>query len=139
MNSAKKSSAESDAEQPPSFEEALARLEQIVADLEDGPLGLADSLARYEEGIRCLKQCYGTLEQAERKIELLAGVDAQGQPVVEPLSDDTLSLEEKAAARSRRRSRTTRTTDASDAAADTNGSTDAPAENGTIDRGRSLF
>jgi len=139
MNSAKKASSDTSEANAPSFEEALARLEQIVADLEDGPLGLADSLARYEEGIRCLKQCYGTLEQAERKIELLAGVDAQGQPVVEPMSDDTLSLEEKAAARSRRRSRTTRTTGASGESAAADATEGEPNDDGTIDRGRSLF
>jgi len=140
MNSAKKSSSEAvEAKadgKAPSFEEALGRLEQIVGDLEDGPLGLAESLACYEEGIRCLKQCYGTLEQAERKIEMLAGVDAQGQPVVEPMSDDTLSLEEKAAARSRRRSRTTRSTDTS---GESTAAEEDRGEDDTIDRGRSLF
>ena len=121
---------------PATFEEALARLEQIVGQLEDGRLGLADALARYEEGIRCLKQCYATLEQAERRIEIVAGVDAQGAPVVEPLTDESLSLEEKAAARSRRRSKASRSPDVPAPPRDDDEGGEAP---DTIDRGRSLF
>lgn len=77
---------------PPSFEEALARLEAIVNDLEEGEIGLADALARYEEGVALLKQCYGLLEHAERRIELLSGVDAQGNPITAPF-DDSASLD----------------------------------------------
>lgn len=84
----------------------MERLEAIVDDLEEGNLGLAGSLDRYEEGVRLLKQCYGLLERAERRIELLAGVDAEGNPLTEPFDDDaTSSLEEKSEARARRRSR----------------------------------
>jgi exodeoxyribonuclease VII small subunit len=74
-------------ENQPSFEQALASLETIVHDLEAGRLSLADSLARYEEGIKLLKQCYAQLEQAERKIELLTGVDAAGNPITAPFDD----------------------------------------------------
>ncbi|MEX0711022.1 MAG: exodeoxyribonuclease VII small subunit [Pirellulales bacterium] len=77
---------------PPSFEEALARLEAIVELLEEGEIGLADALARYEEGVALLKQCYGLLEHAERRIELLSGVDAQGNPITAPF-DDSASLD----------------------------------------------
>lgn len=87
------------------FEASLARLEEIVHQLEDGSLGLSESLARYEEGIQCLQQCHAALEHAERRIQLLTGVDADGNPVTQPFEEGTMSLEEKAAARSRRRSR----------------------------------
>ncbi len=70
-----------------SFEQALSRLEQVVQRLEDGELGLADALAEYEQGVRMLRQCYGLLEKAERRIELLTGVDAEGNPVVQALGD----------------------------------------------------
>ena len=79
----------------PSFEAALASLEAIVHDLEDGDLGLAEALARYEQGIKHLRHCYDLLEQAERKIELLTGIDAEGRAktapfaVAEPLAEDT--------------------------------------------------
>jgi exodeoxyribonuclease VII small subunit len=44
------------------------------------------------------------LERAERKIELLSGVDADGNPITEPFEDVELSsLEEKAASRGQRR------------------------------------
>lgn len=73
--------------EPPSFEQALAALEQIVHELEEGRLGLAESLARYEEGVKLLRQCHGLLQQAERRIELLTGLDAAGNPVTEPFDD----------------------------------------------------
>ena len=70
------------------FEAALETLETIVSQLEDGQLPLAESLERYEQGVAHLKTCYQILEKAERRIELLRGVDADGKPIVEPLADD---------------------------------------------------
>jgi exodeoxyribonuclease VII small subunit len=91
---------------PPSFEQALLQLEQIVHQLEDGEIGLAEALTHYEQGVRLLKDCYGLLERAERRIELLSGVDADGNPVTEPFDDEaSLALEQKAQSRTRRRSR----------------------------------
>jgi exodeoxyribonuclease VII small subunit len=89
----------------PSFEESLAKLEQAVRQLEEGQLGLSESLECYEQGVKQLKQCYQALEAAERKIELLTGVDAEGRPITEPFDEAEMSLEEKAGARSQRRSR----------------------------------
>jgi exodeoxyribonuclease VII small subunit len=94
-------------EEPLSFEGALARLETIVHDLEEGQIGLAEALACYEQGVELLRRCHALLENAERKIELLTGADAQGRPVAEPFSDaPSTSLAEKSAARSRRRTDT---------------------------------
>jgi exodeoxyribonuclease VII small subunit len=87
-----------------SFEDALSRLEKIVLQLEEGQLGLSDSLAQYELGIRYLQTCYQQLDQAEQKIELLAGLDDQGRPVAEAFDEGEQSLEEKQAKRSQRRS-----------------------------------
>jgi exodeoxyribonuclease VII small subunit len=70
-----------------SFEDGLRELEQIVHELEDGGLGLAESLARYEQGVQHLRRCYQALKQAEQKIEQLAGVDAQGNAVAIPFDD----------------------------------------------------
>jgi exodeoxyribonuclease VII small subunit len=61
------------------FEHSLEDLEQIVAKLEGGKLGLADSLAAYEQGVKRLKGCYQMLTAAERRIELVQGVDADGR------------------------------------------------------------
>jgi len=91
-------------ETPPPFEKSMARLEDIVRELEDGQLGLNDSLQRFEEGVRCLKQCNTSLADAERKIEILCDVREDGTVEVKPFAQDSLSLEEKAESRSRRRS-----------------------------------
>lgn len=53
------------------FEEALKRLEEIVAQLEEGELALDDSLKIFEEGIRLSRLCSCKLEEAEKKIEIL--------------------------------------------------------------------
>jgi exodeoxyribonuclease VII small subunit len=87
-----------------SFEQALQRLQAIVQELEQGELGLDKALERYEEGVRLLRRCHDALEKAERKIELLSGVDAEGRPISAPLDDASVPLEEKARERSRRRS-----------------------------------
>ena len=64
-----------------SFEDALAKLEQAVERLEAGNIGLADAITEYEQGVSYLKHCHQLLERAERKIELLTGVDADGNPL----------------------------------------------------------
>jgi exodeoxyribonuclease VII small subunit len=87
-----------------SFEQSLEELEKIVAELESGKLGLSDALARYELGVKHLKGCQQLLERAERTIELLSGVDAEGNPITQPFDEgDIDSLEAKAAARRQRR------------------------------------
>jgi len=90
------------------FEQWLRRLEAVVESLEEGDLGLEESLAKYEEGINSLRKCCELLEAAERKIQLLAGADADGNPIVRPLEQeaDDGDLQAKAQRRSRRRSET---------------------------------
>lgn len=53
------------------FEQAMARLEAIVGELEKGELPLDESLKIFEEGIRLSKNCLKVLEEAERKVEVL--------------------------------------------------------------------
>lgn len=53
------------------FEEALAELEEIALRLEDGSLGLDDSIKEFEKGIKLARLCQEKLDQAERKIEIL--------------------------------------------------------------------
>lgn len=108
---AKESCKDVKSSEPVSFEQALAQLEQCVQQLEEGRLGLSDSLACYERGIGLLKQCYQALEQVEHRIEQLASLQADGTAVTQPfydreLSEETMSLEEKKRLRSRRRSQT---------------------------------
>jgi exodeoxyribonuclease VII small subunit len=75
------------------FERSLAELERIVRHLEDGQVGLEEALAHYEQGIGLLKRCYGLLSQAEQRIVLLTGVDADGRPVTQPFEHTATSPE----------------------------------------------
>jgi exodeoxyribonuclease VII small subunit len=56
---------------PPTFEEALGKLEAIVDAMEDGRTPLAEMIAKYEEGNKLLKVCEARLKDAELKIEQL--------------------------------------------------------------------
>lgn len=53
------------------FESAIAELEQIVKTLEEGELPLEKSLELFERGVKLSKFCHSTLEEAERRIEIL--------------------------------------------------------------------
>ena len=58
------------------FEEAVARLEEIVRLMEDGKLSLDDSLKAFEEGIALVRLCNGKLDSAEQRVRiLLSGED----------------------------------------------------------------
>jgi exodeoxyribonuclease VII small subunit len=86
------------------FEDALKELEAIVGKLEGGKLGLEESLEQYEQGVQHLKQCYQQLRHAERRIELVSGLDAEGKAKAVPFDeDDDDSLSSKGEARGRRR------------------------------------
>lgn len=105
---AKKSRKENKVDNPddtnvPTFEAAIGQLSDAVRQLEDGNLSLDDSLESYERAIRYLNQCQQILASAERKVEVLSGFDADGNPVMKQLDDDSMTLEEKADGRSRRR------------------------------------
>jgi exodeoxyribonuclease VII small subunit len=56
-----------------SFEEALQRLEEIVAILERGDLPLAQALLTFEEGVSLSRQCTVQLADAEQRVETLSG------------------------------------------------------------------
>ena len=54
-----------------SFEDALLRLEEIVHILENGNVGLDDSLQVFEEGIGLVKYCNEKLNAAEQRVRIL--------------------------------------------------------------------
>lgn len=56
-------------EKPPTFEEALARLEAIAEQIERGQIGLEESITRYEEGMTLVRQCRDLLTRAEHRIQ----------------------------------------------------------------------
>jgi exodeoxyribonuclease VII small subunit len=59
------------------FEQAAARLEQIVKLLERGDAPLDESLALFEEGAGLIKKCGKMLDEAEQKVVKLQR-DADG-------------------------------------------------------------
>lgn len=60
-----------------SFEEAMGRLEAIVAQLEKGECGLDQSLKLFEEGAGLAGRCEQLLDQAEQKVNLLLANDEE--------------------------------------------------------------
>jgi len=70
------------------FEQALARLETIVTELERGELPLDESLKIFEEGIKLSKTCMKVLDDAERKVEILVQ-DTDGKKRIQAFSDGT--------------------------------------------------
>ena len=59
------------------FEEAMAALEDLVARLEAGKVGLDESLALYEEGMKLVRRCNAQLDRAEQRVEAVR-VSADG-------------------------------------------------------------
>lgn len=82
-----------------SFEEAFRRLETIVSTLESGRGELEESLAQYEEGIRLLRRCRQILDGAERRVEILKGVDENGAPKLEQADENALRSQTDVAGR----------------------------------------
>ncbi len=68
------------------FEQALAELERIVRDLEDGQIDLDESLSRYEQGVALLRRCYGQLRDAEQRILTLTGQTDDGDAILKPFA-----------------------------------------------------
>lgn len=57
------------------FEDALTRLEEIVAQLENGGRTLNESLQLFEEGIKLAHECSRQLTEAKGKLEQLIKSD----------------------------------------------------------------
>jgi len=68
-----------------SFEEALAELETIVRQLEQGDVDLEQSIAIYERGSALKDHCEGRLKAAELKVEQIVQ-SADGSPATEAIS-----------------------------------------------------
>ena len=54
------------------FETSLQELENIVLVLEEGNLGLEDSLKSFEKGIKITRECQQALRNAEQRVRLLS-------------------------------------------------------------------
>ncbi|MFW6055150.1 MAG: exodeoxyribonuclease VII small subunit [Thermodesulfobacteriota bacterium] len=53
-----------------SFEEQLARLQEIVSALEKGDLPLEEGVTLFQEGSRLAKSCREQLKQAKHKVQV---------------------------------------------------------------------
>ena len=53
------------------LEASMARLEEIVSEMENEQLPLDKALKLYEEGVKIVKKCSEELENAKRKIKIL--------------------------------------------------------------------
>lgn len=75
-----------DEAEAPSFEDALAQLEERVRRLEAGDVSLEDALSLYEEGMELAKRCHGQLEAAEQRVTQLVhgerGIEERPMPDV---------------------------------------------------------
>jgi exodeoxyribonuclease VII small subunit len=64
------------------FEQALAALEKLVAELEAGDQPLEQALASFERGVALTRRCQAALRAAEQKVEILSrdSADAELKP-----------------------------------------------------------
>jgi len=68
----------------PTFEGALAALDEVVRRLESGDVGLEEAVALFEEGQRHLAVCRERLAAAERRIEELTADELPRDPGAPP-------------------------------------------------------
>lgn len=71
------------------FEESMARLEQIVRTMEQGNAPLEESLKLFTEGTTLVDACSKMLDKAELQIQKVMTA-ADGSPVLEDTNEDDL-------------------------------------------------
>ncbi|MBS1766653.1 MAG: exodeoxyribonuclease VII small subunit [Acidobacteria bacterium] len=74
------------AQETPSFDDGLDRLEALVQRLEGGHLGLEEALSVFEEGVKLSQQLQGQLAEAQRRVEVLKA-NLDGGYRVEPMDE----------------------------------------------------
>ena len=67
------------------FEKSLQNLEKIVTQMESGELGLEESLAQFESGIKLARSCQDTLANAELRVQQL--IEKNGLQQTVPFDD----------------------------------------------------
>ncbi len=77
---------------PKTFEDALRELEQILSEIENGDVGLEESLVKYERGNFLIQHCRGVLSAAEKQIEALSS--GQGNSDEENPNPETMTKSE---------------------------------------------
>jgi exodeoxyribonuclease VII small subunit len=64
----------------PDFETAVAQVEELIDKIERGEIGLEESVAAYERGVKLIHRCRGILDTAEQKIIELTGRPESADP-----------------------------------------------------------
>lgn len=70
-----------------SFEQNMARLEQIVRAMERGDVALNESLKLFQEGTELVRSCTKLLDEAQMQIQKVMTA-ADGSPVMEDFADE---------------------------------------------------
>ena len=73
--------------QSKTFEESMARLEQIVRAMERGDVALEESLKLFQEGTELVRSCTKLLDEAQMQIQKVMTA-ADGSPVMEDFDDE---------------------------------------------------
>ena len=74
------------AKKTPNFDKALAALEKLVEEMEQGNLSLDEALKRFEKGIALSSECQQALQNAELKVKKL--IEENGQLLEQDLEFD---------------------------------------------------
>lgn len=64
------------------FEAAIAELESLVEEMEQGDISLEESLKKFERGIELTRTCQQALREAEQKVQMLIEKQ-QGDAIVD--------------------------------------------------------
>lgn len=68
------------------FETAMAELEKLVEQMEQGDISLEESLKAFERGIKLTRTCQQALQDAEQKVQIL--LEKDGQQTLEPFNNE---------------------------------------------------
>ncbi len=71
----------------PDFERSLARLEEVVRQLENAELSLDQAMKLFEEGVELSRDCQKQLEEAEGRVEILLK-KADGKIAAQPFEPE---------------------------------------------------
>ena len=69
------------------FEESMARLEQIVRAMERGDVALEESLKLFQEGTELVRSCQKLLDEAQLQVKKIM-TTPDGSPVEEDFQDE---------------------------------------------------
>lgn len=76
------------------YEEALKRLEKLVAELDRAELDLETRLKKFEEGTKLARVLLKKLDQAKKKVEVLVKTNV-GDASLQPADEDRVGDESK--------------------------------------------